>query len=486
MCDNNNHQLSVKKLTEELTHQRISSTNKDGTKNIFDIRIKNLNNAEIIDRIQKRLNETANGRRILKTVTPELIAAINDKTAGARDYSDAHSDMVIDIDTLLNLQDTNFICKAYNLLLCRNPDQKGLEHYLGMLRTGQMTKHEVLGRLRYSREGRANKVPINGLLFPFALHTIRRIPLVGRLIYACFLTIHLPMVVRNFQVMENAYHRALVNLNQRANEHENRLNKVHLQLEEERFQDKELDFKLRDLRIEVDNHLAKLADNSFINKRSDEVSFSLYAELENTFRGLREDIHNQLKVYLPLLHETMDTTQNAPVIDLGSGRGEWLELCAHENIEAKGVDYNPLFVDQCRSLGLLVEHADVFEFLAKTKKESLGFVTAFHLIEHLGPSRLVVFIQQVYRALTPGGVAIFETPNPENLLVGSHFFYLDPTHNNPIPPQTAKFLLEWCGFERVKVERLHPYEWHHFEDDHLDTLLKGPQDYAIIGYKGTK
>jgi O-antigen chain-terminating methyltransferase len=292
----------------------------------------------------------------------------------------------------------------------------------------------------------------------------------------------LPERIRDLQLLENTYYRAMQDIDRRTQEH--------LQLlldtidQQEKWLD-DLDSDLRDFRIEVMSRFTKSIEHSEKGKETRQIPFGLYADLEEAFRGSREDIISRLKTYLPLLQESMTATQNAPVVDLGSGRGEWLELCAQEGVKALGIDFNPLFVKQCREKGLTIQESDVFEFLDATEKNSLGLVTAFHLIEHLSPLRLAVFVEQVHRALAPGGIAIFETPNPENVLVGSHNFYVDPTHGNPIPPVTAAFLLERCGFEQVKIERLHPDERRSFSDEELNQLLRGPQDYAVIGYKGT-
>ena len=120
----------------------------------------------------------------------------------------------------------------------------------------------------------------------------------------------------------------------------------------------------------------------------------------------------------------------------------------------------------------------------------IGVVTAFHLVEHLPFETLVALLDECVRVLHPGGVAILETPDPENLRVGSTGFYLDPTHRNPIPKQTLAFLARARGLARVEVVPLHPGS----EADRLpgegelaarlDALLNGPRDYAIVGWGG--
>jgi len=92
------------------------------------------------------------------------------------------------------------------------------------------------------------------------------------------------------------------------------------------------------------------------------------------------------------------------------------------------------------------------------------------------------------RTLQPGGVAIFETPNPDNLFVASNYFYHDPTHRQPLPSRLAKFLVESRGFARVEVINLHECAEGRFAgaDEvsvRLNELFYGPMDYAIVGWK---
>lgn len=117
-------------------------------------------------------------------------------------------------------------------------------------------------------------------------------------------------------------------------------------------------------------------------------------------------------------------------------------------------------------------------------------MTGFHIIEHLPFDIIVKLLDETVRVLKPGGVAIFETPNPENVLVGSYTFYLDPTHRNPLPSAVIKFLSEARGLCRVEIVNLHPYpEAFKVEEADLEVAKRfneyfyGPRDYAMVGWK---
>jgi O-antigen chain-terminating methyltransferase len=99
-------------------------------------------------------------------------------------------------------------------------------------------------------------------------------------------------------------------------------------------------------------------------------------------------------------------------------------------------------------------------------------------------------LDEVVRVLKPGGMAVFETPNPENIHVSTHSFYLDPTHVRPLPSLLMRFLLEARGLCEVEVMYLNPWpEEHAIRNPERDVehrfnyLFYGPQDYAVLGTK---
>lgn len=209
---------------------------------------------------------------------------------------------------------------------------------------------------------------------------------------------------------------------------------------------------------------------------------SLYSSLEDDFRGTRVEIKESLSFYLPILQEAGIDSE---ILDVGCGRGEWLELLKNEGFSARGVDHNRIMIEHVRQAGLEATETDAISYLRAQADMSLGCITAFHFVEHLPLATLVTFLDECARTLKKNGFVLFETPNPENLLVGSCNFYLDPTHRNPIPATTLKFLLEARGFSRVEILPLHPPTPAVLRGDdeltkQLNQKLFGPMDYAIL------
>ena len=176
------------------------------------------------------------------------------------------------------------------------------------------------------------------------------------------------------------------------------------------------------------------------------------------------------------------------ILDVGCGRGEWLEVLKEAGLQAQGVDSNRVLVERCKSLSLDVSETEALVHLHSLAENTLDAVTAFHFVEHLAVKTLVRFLDEVCRALKPGGIFILETPNPENLLVGSCNFYLDPTHKHPIPIQTMELILEARGFLIQDVMKLHPVKDVQIEvkdqlTSHLNHFLYGPMNYAVVARK---
>jgi O-antigen chain-terminating methyltransferase len=178
---------------------------------------------------------------------------------------------------------------------------------------------------------------------------------------------------------------------------------------------------------------------TFINEEQHFLD-AFYVEFEDKFRGSQQDIFNSFKVYLPLIQEAKVGTPESPILDVGCGRGEWLELLRDSGYTAKGLDINRVMLEQCRYKGLEVQEADVIGYLRTLPDESLGAITGFHIIEHLPFETLINLFDESVRVLQPNGLVIFETPNTRNILVGSGDFYRDPTHKNPIHPDTLSFI----------------------------------------------
>jgi SAM-dependent methyltransferase len=214
---------------------------------------------------------------------------------------------------------------------------------------------------------------------------------------------------------------------------------------------------------------------------------NFYRAFEDKYRGSRETIKEKLKVYLPFIEpfKNIYKKEELKVLDLGCGRGEWIELVGENDFYGLGVDIDDDMLQACKILNLDVIHIDALEFLQKSPDESFVVVSGFHIAEHLPFDVLQNLIKETLRVLKPGGLLILETPNSENIRVATVNFWLDPTHIRPLPPLFLSFLTEYYGFARAKTLRLQ-------EDENiknldsvnlLQVLYSSSPDYAIIAQK---
>ncbi len=197
--------------------------------------------------------------------------------------------------------------------------------------------------------------------------------------------------------------------------------------------------------------------------------------LLESFRGSELEIRHRLDHYLDALRAA------PPVLDLGCGRGELLLMLRDAGVEGSGVEGDAAVAEAARRRGLAVIEGDVLDALRGLPEGSQGSVTAIHLFEHLTPDRLLAVLAEVRRVLRPGGLLIAECPNPHSLRVGAALFWIDPTHNRPLMPETLELYLATSGFDVERREPLHP-----FPDDQLFTTdgpveSKGDDELAVLG-----
>jgi SAM-dependent methyltransferase len=221
-----------------------------------------------------------------------------------------------------------------------------------------------------------------------------------------------------------------------------------------------------------------------------------YCGFEDHFRGDEEEIKERQRRYLEYFKGAEQ------VLDVGSGRGEFLELLRQVGIKAKGIDANLDMVLLCQEKGLDVIQGDALAYLESLFDASLDGIFAAQFIEHLPPNAIVSFVQLCHRKLKPNGIILLETPNPQCLTTMAWGFYLDFSHLWPCHPEAMRYLLESMRFRDVRLEFSAPVdaqasiplvqdaslfgaETERFNRaaQRLNELIFGYQDYAVIGHR---
>ncbi len=435
------------------------------------------------------------------------------------------------IEEFGGFDEETFLRQAYRIVLGREIDEVGRSYNMPALRAGHISRVRVLGALRRSAEGRAHGVTIKWLTPATVLDRLAGLPGVGRLFAPLMPLVVQPatdrrladLSVKHLELVAGV-NASLTALRKSLVEFETRLDEANREAAAARVQSKlamdrsqtALDRSQaaaasasrdasdaragRRLLAEEARQLRQLTEalragapgqvraSAILDSLEDHALDSLYLGFENRFRGPTEEIARRAQRYLPLFTQNAAVSSAGVVLDIGCGRGEWLTQLAGCGVAARGVDLNVAMVEAAQALGHDVVAGDAIAYLERLEEGSLGAVTGFHIVEHLSFAQLVRLFDGALRALKPGGVVLFETPNPENLVVGACTFHYDPTHNKPLPPDLLRFVAEARGYEAVRVIRAdadcdlgQPESG--FAPSDVNDWFRQPPDYAIYAQK---
>ena len=175
-----------------------------------------------------------------------------------------------------------------------------------------------------------------------------------------------------------------------------------------------------------------------------------YKEFENNFRGSRSQIIKILSNYDGLIDYILNIDSDPSLLDIGSGRGEWIQKCNARGFKSIGIELDSEMVRDCRDLNLNILQGDALSLLDEFHQESFSIVSAFHVIEHMDHEKINEILIKAKRILKPDGFLILETPSIDSLLVSTKSFHIDPTHINPIHPDLLDFMIKRIGFSQQK------------------------------------
>jgi O-antigen chain-terminating methyltransferase len=398
------------------------------------------------------------------------------------------------INELLGYHDKIFVEVCYLALLSRQVDSAALTHYQNQLRNGQINKEGVIARLLLSPEGRKSR-KVGKVKFPaggtklIARFLLGELPFFGYFFKWLLALVKLPSFIQNQVTFQN-YTMGMIR-DVISDESETRKNNFATQ-QQLRKDMGELDY-LKGLHYDS---VGFIEDLRLSNNLATYTAFEdFYLQLENRFRAPKEEVTKHLQRYSSQVSTLLNDSRitNPTALDLGCGRGEWLSFVAAHGFTATGIDSNPAMVESSEQNdlqgGYKVIRSDLLTYIQSLPDNSVSLVSAFHVAEHLPSGYLLNMLQHIYRILEPGGAVLLETPNPDNLIVGAKTFYIDPTHQKPLPAELLQFMLDYHGFLSVEVitsNRSHNCLANTSGNEdigRIDHFLFGEQDYAVWGRK---
>lgn len=229
-----------------------------------------------------------------------------------------------------------------------------------------------------------------------------------------------------------------------------------------------------------------------INEIKEKISPFQYSDFEKRFRGSSDTIKENLKKYIPFFKGAQN------VIDIGCGRGEFIQLLKNEGVSAEGIDISDSMLKEAREKGLNCINKDALEYLKEKAGNSVEGIFSSQVIEHFEPEYLKKVVNESFRILKPGSPVILETINPLSLFALTNIYYLDITHQKPLHPEFMRYMLESAGFSKVEIIYSEPLHTHFLEEiqpdkesarefnsnvDKLNKILFNSPDYAVSGIK---
>ncbi len=478
-----------------------------------------------IEKVREKIKENLNKAKDRQLNIKNIQEDDNHNTA----YS---SDKVINVNDLLRLDGEQFIKEIYKNILLREPDAAGLDNYLKLIKKG-VSKETILHTIATSAEASGKHAMVAGLesLDLGWKHRLRqkakKIPVVSDLILWGYRFVKLPLrfqelsmeftankfdIVRRDRMIEEEFAKrdrmaeenfvrrdrmieeefarrerlAEENYNTLMNETIEKGKSINEMKGHLASIDRKLDFLNYELKkragIDIEQTIKEIANKDFSPQ-----SYTYFA-FENRFRGSRETIKERQLQYVKYAAEAYQNSKGDYVLDIGCGRGEFLEILSENNIPSKGIDTNEENINFCRGLNMNVELLDALKFMKSVKDDSLIGVTAFQVVEHLNTEYLMEFLKTSFQKIKEGGIIVLETVNPFSLCSLMNFF-TDLTHRNPIPAITLKYIMEASGFSEGEIKYLSPIpdEMKLKGDDEnirrLNEMIFGFQEYAVIGKK---
>ena len=354
------------------------------------------------------------------------------------------------LDELSALSSREFVDAAFSTILHRPPTADERARMLSDLDEGQ-SRTSLLARLRFGVEGRQRSARVPGLWIRYAAQRLFRVPVVGTLLEVMTALVTLPSSLRALRALRRGLEReadalasfdARITLLERAQSGTGGSVLPRLEAILPPPVAETLEVTGPPL-VSVAKERCRIAPELPVGSLPADARYALF---ESVFYE-SPAVASKQRVYIPYLQRA--PTRRLPFLDLGCGRGEFLQILRSEGIEAIGVDVNAWHFGELRAQGFEVVEQDLLTFLEDDRRTYSG-ASLLQVAEHLTGDVIERALSLVYARLAPGAMIVVETPNTLSPFAMG-VFHTDPTHVTPLPPERLRYAVEAAGFMETRT-----------------------------------
>ncbi|WP_143321871.1 class I SAM-dependent methyltransferase [Clostridium sp. HBUAS56010] len=465
--DNKDNEISIEEILTQINRMAEDLVdNKDYIKPKTYIKLSSISKSNILiylRKIDNRLKKIGFYEKWIRLILKRIIGTV-------------YNSNIIDSKELLKFEGEEFIEVLYRSLLLREVDPEAKRNALTYIFQSNDAKVYLIDSIANSSEMKLLNIHVKGIKRKKNYLTIKKfiykIPIIGYVVQILVSIVLLPKVYREYQILKKVEQELGV-IKLRENDIGRKVNEVEKFINDQDSLKKQLEKK-------------RLLEKNAMNL--------LYLHYnEKLMPDSREEVKSRARIYIDKINQWFEnkSKKELKVVDLGCGECEWIELLNESGYMAQGVDSNAFVIRKVKELfpDIRIEENDALSYLKKQPENSIDLLTSFHMVEHLHMEFLVELIIECKRVLKKGGMFIVETPNPQNILISSYYFHLDPTHNKPIPPELLAFFINECGLEVVEKVLLYPLDFIPYEYKDNDPIkdiiyrFNMEQAYSILAVK---
>lgn len=391
----------------------------------------------------------------------------------------------VNIRSLLQYNNIDFVAVLYRTVLRREPDAEAIANGVKFLSKFGNHKIDLITSVVKSEEAKRYNVKIKGLKTrKFLLRCKREIYRTPVLGYFVRWLVNMVMLPRRMNYMVTSIESLQSDQNEK-----------YTDLTEQVTQFASLTDSLS---LEIAGVISKLDAEKQASEQQAVKNKAILDDFyvgynENLLPDSRESVKNGVQIYVDRLNSIYPVSEreNLVVVDLGCGECEWVELLRENQYGAIGVDSNSRVVSKVRNTLPLIPivESGALEYLRSCEDNSVDVLTSFHMVEHLELMELMELLRECKRVLKDDGILIAETPNPQNIMIATYYFNLDPTHKKPIPHELLSFIIQNAGFKKTETVFRNPLNFEPYEyraDDPIKDIVfrfNLEQAYAIWAVK---